>query len=85
MSVGRNIEFYTLAPVPAGEPLCISYLDPREDRVERRTHLQNGYGFTCQCSRCQGNAPLPELCPKHLGYIVGGAGGSPWCTACSRK
>jgi len=81
---GLRMTFYTLAPTRAGEALCISYLDPRHDRSQRRKELLDFYGFTCQCLRCIRNAWLPAMCPNHLGYMIPSAHDDkrPWCSVC---
>lgn len=50
---GRRLRFVTTKDVRAGDELCISY--EHIDGVsleERRKHLQDGWFFLCQCSRC---------------------------------
>ncbi|CAL6025115.1 SET_domain-containing protein [Hexamita inflata] len=40
-------------PVQAGQELYISYIDDKMDRNQRRKELQEGWGFVCQCTKCQ--------------------------------
>jgi hypothetical protein len=44
----------TLRTVAAGESLSISYYPCRVRTAIRQTHLRNQYGFSCECSRCEG-------------------------------
>mmetsp|Transcript_29243 Transcript_29243/g.74153 ORF Transcript_29243/g.74153 Transcript_29243/m.74153 type:complete len:349 (-) Transcript_29243:63-1109(-) len=80
--VGRQKMFYALSPVEQGEPLCISYIDPRKTLAERRDDLVHCYGFRCSCSRCTGPSQLPDMCHKHLGYFIMGDSQKKWCSAC---
>lgn len=51
--IGRRLRFVTTKEVHAGDELCISYghID-NMGLAERRKHLQDGWFFLCQCSRC---------------------------------
>jgi hypothetical protein len=40
-------------PIPAGSELTISYVDMKLPRAIRRQALRDGYGFWCECVRCE--------------------------------
>jgi len=42
----------TMADVPTGEELCISYIDPCAPTWHRRSQLMSSYFFHCICARC---------------------------------
>ena len=43
---------YAVAPVQAGQELCISYMGPCYPRRDRRGYLSTNFGFTCRCTVC---------------------------------
>lgn len=43
---------YALRPILAGEEITKTYVDPSLPRSERIAHLQENYGFTCDCQWC---------------------------------
>ncbi|KAK1821740.1 Histone-lysine N-methyltransferase set-6 [Friedmanniomyces endolithicus] len=54
--VGTVWKFWVTEDVRQGEELCISYLggDEKDLNVrQRRGHLQEVWGFVCECARCQ--------------------------------
>ncbi|KAI0718122.1 hypothetical protein C8Q72DRAFT_798807 [Fomitopsis betulina] len=44
--------FRTLQAVPAGEELCINYVDVLGSREERNANLWDHFGFECACETC---------------------------------
>lgn len=50
------MSFVLTRDVQQGEELFISYTDTEQPGEVRRKHLQWGYGFECDCKRCQGLA-----------------------------
>eukprot|EP00928_Gymnodinium_smaydae_P098800 TRINITY_DN9265_c1_g6_i1.p1 TRINITY_DN9265_c1_g6~~TRINITY_DN9265_c1_g6_i1.p1 ORF type:complete len:437 (+),score=59.53 TRINITY_DN9265_c1_g6_i1:88-1398(+) len=83
---GRRMQFFALKDILEGEPVCFSYIDPTQDKVERRSDL-SAWGFTCRCPRCEGSNDAIEVnvCSKsHLGYMIPGPSGD-WCTICSQR
>ena len=48
-----QVEFRALHDVPAGEELTQSYFPLNVDYKQRQQRLQEDYGFTCTCPRCQ--------------------------------
>eukprot|EP00405_Crypthecodinium_cohnii_P053565 CAMPEP_0206607234 /NCGR_PEP_ID=MMETSP0325_2-20121206/52000_1 /ASSEMBLY_ACC=CAM_ASM_000347 /TAXON_ID=2866 /ORGANISM="Crypthecodinium cohnii, Strain Seligo" /LENGTH=387 /DNA_ID=CAMNT_0054124151 /DNA_START=11 /DNA_END=1174 /DNA_ORIENTATION=- len=90
----RDNVFYALRPIEEGEPLYISYIDPRKSTRDRVEELNSCYGFICRCPRCAGSGDLPQMCPKHLGYMIPtlvndgentDATCSYWCSVCFTK
>jgi hypothetical protein len=43
---------YAVAPVQAGQELCISYMGPCYPRRDRRGYFASNFGFTCRCTVC---------------------------------
>ncbi|EDR00592.1 uncharacterized protein LACBIDRAFT_313272 [Laccaria bicolor S238N-H82] len=43
---------YALRPILAGEEITKTYVDPSLPRSQRIAHLQENYGFTCDCQWC---------------------------------
>lgn len=60
---GRAYTFAAKRDIPAGEELCINYIeDAMDESVEvRRKRLQVGWGFTCSCFRCMQEADSGAL------------------------
>jgi len=81
---GRCADFYALRDVSEGEALCISYGDPREPPPFRRGRLRARFGFMCACARCDTGVQLPDMCQKHLGYLIPRPGGV-WCSVCDAE
>jgi len=50
---GRKLLFYTTRDVALGEELCISYIDLKDDVIERRKQLSANWYFDCVCNRCK--------------------------------
>lgn len=53
-----------VAPIQAGDEICISYLD--ECQLERSRHsrhktLRENYIFVCQCPKCRAEASDPDV------------------------
>ena len=48
-----QVEFKALHDVPAGEEITQSYFPLHVDYKQRQQRLQEDYGFTCTCPRCQ--------------------------------
>ncbi len=48
-----QVEFKALHDVPAGEEITQSYFPLHIDYKQRQQRLQEDYGFTCRCPRCQ--------------------------------
>jgi SET domain-containing protein len=47
------MHFITTRDVNAGEELCISYVDVKDDVVVRRSELPRNWYFDCACKRCE--------------------------------
>jgi len=58
--------------IPAGAEIVHSYCEPTEPYLTRRSLLQLGKFFTCNCSRCQD--------PKELGTL----GSAVACSKCKK-
>ena len=57
----KPFSVYALEEISAHEEACICYLPDAEQLAPlrvRRASLQEGWGFTCQCCRCDGARPL---------------------------
>ena len=52
-SDGEDFLFYTDRDIEAGEELCISYVDPKDDTPTRRAALKENWNFDCICARCR--------------------------------
>lgn len=50
-----------LEDVPEGTELCISYTSSAEGPAQRREHLEEYYGFWCECARCTCDDVAAEL------------------------
>eukprot|EP00743_Colponemidia_sp_Colp-15_P014281 GILK01016857.1.p1 GENE.GILK01016857.1~~GILK01016857.1.p1 ORF type:complete len:438 (-),score=33.14 GILK01016857.1:29-1318(-) len=50
--VGRDLVFFALRFIAAGEPLTICYVDVDKPKYERRGILEDTYCFRCACERC---------------------------------
>ena len=48
-----QVEFRALHDLPAGEEITQSYFPLNVGYKERQQRLQEDYGFTCTCPRCQ--------------------------------
>ena len=74
-----------------GTELCISYTSSAEGPAQRREHLEEYYGFWCECARCTCDDVAAELdfcdrmdarrccldsCGSGLGVPFGDDGGS---------
>eukprot|EP01116_Phalansterium_solitarium_P003562 TRINITY_DN14382_c0_g1_i1.p2 TRINITY_DN14382_c0_g1~~TRINITY_DN14382_c0_g1_i1.p2 ORF type:complete len:324 (+),score=80.65 TRINITY_DN14382_c0_g1_i1:1271-2242(+) len=58
---GTNTARVTAAvPIAAGDEVFISYADTDLPRFDRRLHLEQHYGFLCQCPKCVAEAPKPK-------------------------
>ena len=44
--------FVAARDIPAGEQLCISYIDASMGVKMRQQKLEWGYGFQCKCEAC---------------------------------
>ncbi|KAI1320852.1 hypothetical protein EDD11_009809 [Mortierella claussenii] len=49
---GRQMEYWSLREIDAGEECCISYGDISTGREQRQARLEEMYFFTCSCPRC---------------------------------
>jgi len=49
-----EMHIYAHADIPAGEELCICYMEVRAPTKERRDHLEAAHGFLCGCPACTG-------------------------------
>lgn len=47
------VSFAAGCDIPKHTELCISYIDQTMPRMFRREHLRFGYGFMCECIKCQ--------------------------------
>ena len=47
-----TIDVVALRPIARHEEVTISYINPAFDRARRRSLLQAGYGFDCECALC---------------------------------
>jgi len=57
VEAGGRIDIFSSCTIPAGEELCITYIDTRATTTLRREQLERKFGFVCQCSICvAGNA-----------------------------
>ncbi|TFK45062.1 hypothetical protein BDQ12DRAFT_674044 [Crucibulum laeve] len=43
---------YAVRPIANGEEITNTYADPTDSRAKRMAHLQEHYGFTCDCPSC---------------------------------
>jgi len=50
---GTQIKLVALCDIPAGIEMCHSYIDLHENTNQRRNVLDQSYGFTCTCQRCE--------------------------------
>ncbi|KAF9428873.1 hypothetical protein BGZ94_000705 [Podila epigama] len=48
----RQMEYWSIREIQAGEECCISYGDITPSRKERQQRLEEMYFFHCSCSRC---------------------------------
>jgi len=64
-----------LRDIPKGEEVCISYV-PVSEAIEKRKKKLEGYGFECDCQRCQEEKEVdpqftvPCSCSKHIFSMV---------------
>jgi hypothetical protein len=47
------VTFSATRPIAVGEEVTFSYVDAAADVVDRRLRLREGYGFDCDCRRCE--------------------------------
>ncbi|KAF2656577.1 SET domain-containing protein [Lophiostoma macrostomum CBS 122681] len=52
---------HTTRPVAPGEEINLVYTSPLEDTATRQQKLQDGFHFTCSCSRCTAHSTDPTL------------------------
>ncbi|TFK45063.1 hypothetical protein BDQ12DRAFT_642222 [Crucibulum laeve] len=55
---------YAVRPISEGEEITITYADPTRSRAERIAHLEQNYGFTCDCPYC--SRPQSSSIEEHI-------------------
>ena len=66
---------FAIQDIRAGDEVCIDYLGNQADlpRHMRQHHLLEGWGFNCQCSRCQKEASLDySAIAIPIGFVCAG-------------
>ncbi|KAK4012902.1 hypothetical protein OUZ56_025152 [Daphnia magna] len=53
MSNDSQMTVKATVPIQEGEGIFVSYTDPLQTTLQRRTFLEKGKHFTCRCRRCQ--------------------------------
>ena len=51
-----ELSIKTTRPLEPGEEVTVSYLNKKMNRTSRRILLKKGWGFDCQCSKCEAEA-----------------------------
>lgn len=60
MREGTTYVYRALHDISAGEELCHSYIDLCQSTNQRRTELENNYGFLCTCQRCDSDDVMAD-------------------------
>lgn len=62
---GATLALRSLAFIPTGTELSISYIDNTDPTSRRQSEVQNRYFFTCTCPSCKANSTegLPDPAP----------------------
>ncbi|CAJ1432235.1 unnamed protein product [Effrenium voratum] len=54
-----RLQIYACRDIPAGEELCIYYVDVRMPTAERQERMRS-FGFQCSCTACQAADPISD-------------------------
>ena len=72
-----QLSFVATRDIAAGEEVCHSYVDPTADVEDRRVRLRAGYGFACNCAKCERELALAlhaqmraHVRPASSGYML---------------
>lgn len=69
---GKVHQLRALHDIKKGTEVCHSYIDLDKNTNQRRTDLQNHYGFFCICERCKDNnieVTYANCVLKRIGYF----------------